>query len=188
MTRAVAIKRAGSSMLVKPTSEAGCYTAAGTLPGFLKGQFMKYKPASPILLLALVTMCSAPVLAADTDGRQFVEMPPEARTALRAEMLDFQTALHSIISALAERKFTVAADIAEKQMGISAMGRHRNAPPNARPGMFMPNDMHSIARSMHAASSEFAKVAGSGDTTKALGALQAVTAACVACHSSFRAQ
>ena len=101
-------------------------------------------------------------------------------------MLDFQTALHSIIGALAERQITEAADIAEKQIGISAMGRHRGAPANARPGMFMPTEMHAIARTMHSAGSDFAKVARSGDITKALSSLQAVTGACVACHRSYR--
>lgn len=141
-----------------------------------------------ICLAALVAGWSAPSLATDADGRQFVEMPLSARAALRAEMLDFQTALHSIIGALGEGKLTDAADIAEKQIGLSAMGRHRNAPTNERPGMYMPNDMHYIARSMHAAGSDFAKVAKSGDTTKALTSLQAVTGACVACHRSYRTQ
>jgi hypothetical protein len=156
-----------------------------------------------LVLLAAVTLAGvlpAPSLvpafgsvafAADADGRKFVEMPAEARAEMRAEMLDFQTALHSIISALGERKFNDAADTAEKMIGVSAMGRHRMSPPNARPGMFMPNDMHAISRAMHSAGSDFAKVAKSakaGDAGKALVALQAVTGACVACHRSYRTQ
>jgi hypothetical protein len=146
-----------------------------------------------LFALALIAVVPAPTFAADADGRQFVEMSPEARAEMRAEMLDFQTALHSIIAALGERKFNDAADTAEKMVGVSAMGRHRMSPPNARPGMFMPNDMHAIARGMHLAGSDFAKVAkaskdGKGDPTKALAALQAVTGACVACHRSYRTQ
>jgi cytochrome c556 len=139
--------------------------------------------------LLLIIAAVLPMLAfASEDTRQLVEMPPEARAEMRAEMLDFQTALHLIINALGEQKFADAADIAEKQIGISAMGRHRSALANARPGMFMPNDMHAIARDMHVAASEFAKVAKSGDTTRALAAMQAVTGACVACHRSYRTQ
>jgi len=146
-----------------------------------------------LALLAAIAVAPAPSFAADADGRQFVEMPAEARAEMRAEMLDFQTALHSIISALGERKFSEAADTAEKMIGVSAMGRHRMSPPNARPGMFMSNDMHAIARGMHLAATDFAKVAkatkdGKGDPTKALAALQAVTGACVACHRSYRTQ
>lgn len=139
-------------------------------------------------LCIIVGVSLAPTFAADNDVRQFVEMPPAARASLRAEMLDFQTAIHLIISALGEQKFNEAADIAEKQIGISAMGRHRNEPMNARPGMFIPDAMRSIARTMHAASSDFAKVARGGDTTKALASLQAVTGACIACHRSYRTQ
>ena len=139
-------------------------------------------------LYIITGVSPAPAFAAENDARQFVEMPPAARASLRAEMLDFQTSLHLIISALGENKFKEAADIAEKQIGLSAKGRHRNEPMNARPGMFMPEAMHSIANSMHAAGSDFAKVAKNGNTTQALVALQSVTSACVACHRSYRTQ
>ncbi len=122
------------------------------------------------------------------DSRQFVQMPTEARAEMRAEMLDFQSALHQIIDALASGKSAEAADIAETKIGVSAMGRHRNSPPNARPGMHMPNDMHMIARNMHVAASEFAKTARTGDLAKSLVALQPVMGACVACHRSYRTQ
>jgi hypothetical protein len=139
------------------------------------------------LLLCCISMAAVTAHAAD-DGRALVQMPPEARAELRAEMLDFQSALHQIVIALGEGKYGDAADAAEKQIGLSAMGRHRNAPPNARPGMFMPNDMHMIARNMHAAASEFARTARTGELGKSLGALQAVTGACVGCHRAYRTQ
>jgi hypothetical protein len=141
-----------------------------------------------VRLPVFVSILSIPAFAADSDVRQFVEMPPEARATLRAEMLDFQTSIHSIISALGEQKFDEAADIAEKQIGVSAMGQHRKYPMNARPGMFMPDAMHSIARNMHVAGSDFAKIARKGNTTQALAALQPVTGACVACHRGYRTQ
>ena len=141
------------------------------------------------LVLAAAVAAALPLLTfASDDPRQLVKMSPEARAEMRAEMLDFQTALHLIVGALGEQKFADAADTAEKQMGLSSMGRHRNAPANARPGMFMPSEMHAIARGMHASASEFAKAAQTGDTAKSLAALQAVTGACVACHRSYRTQ
>ena len=166
----------------------GLSSSIRELPSPLTGHYMKTQLALPTLLLTFAAMWSAPIHAAEADGRQLVEMPPEARAELRAEMLDFQTALHLIVGALAEQQFATAAEIGETKMGISAMGRHRNAAPNARPGMFMPNDMHAIARSMHTASSDFAKTAKSGDTSKALSSLSAVTGTCVACHRSYRIQ
>lgn len=145
---------------------------------------------SSVLLPTLAFLILWPTLggAADADGRQLVDMPAPARAELRAEMLDFQSALTTILGALAQQQFAQAADTAENQIGLSAMGRHRNAPQQARPGMYMPNDMHAIARTMHSAGSEFAKVARTGDTPRALAALQALTAACVACHRSYRTQ
>jgi hypothetical protein len=137
-----------------------------------------------VLLLAVPPWLT---FAAD-DARQLVQMPTEARAELRTEMLDFQSALHQIIDVLATGKFAEAADLAETKIGTSAMGRHRNSPPNARPGMFMPADMHAIARNMHLAASEFAKTARTGDLAKSLGALQPVMGACVACHRSYRTQ
>jgi hypothetical protein len=139
------------------------------------------------MLIALLGVSPCLTFAAE-DARQLVQMPPEARTEMRAEMLDFQTTLNQVIDALANGRHADAADVAEKMIGVSAMGRHRNAPANARPGMFMPNDMHLIARNMHLAASEFAKVARTGDTAKALGALSAVTGACVGCHRTYRTQ
>jgi cytochrome c556 len=139
-------------------------------------------------VLAIGVALAAWAAQAAEDHRQLVKMPAEARAELRAEMLDFQTALHTIVGALGDGKFAEAADAAETQIGVSAMGRHRHMPPNARPGMHMPGDMHMIARNMHFAASEFAKTARAGDTAKALAALSAVTGACVACHRSYRTQ
>ena len=134
---------------------------------------------------------SAPGFATTIDDRQFIEMPPEALATLRDEMLKKQLALHLVISALAENRFAEAGDIAEKEMGISAMGKHRKLPQNARPGRFMPDEMHAIGHGSHAAASDFAKLAkeaGPGDLPKLLTALQAVTGACIACHRSYRTQ
>lgn len=140
------------------------------------------------VLLVLLTAFAASLPAFAADTRLMVAMPAEAREEMRAEMLDFQVALHDIVAALAAGRYAEAADIAETRVGVSAMGRHRNAPPNARPGMHMPNEMHAIARGMHVSATEFSKVARTGDTAKALGALGTVTGACVACHRSYRTQ
>ena len=140
------------------------------------------------LLTGLLVSCIGMSALAADDTRTLVKMPPEARAELRAEMLDFQTALHQIIVALAESRQADAAEIADKQIGLGAMGRHRNAPANARPGMYMPEDMHMTARNMHGAASAFAIAARGGDLPRALTALQSVTGACVACHRAYRTQ
>lgn len=143
------------------------------------------------VLVAIAALLSTPGFATGTDGRQLVKMPPEARATMRTEMLDNQLALHLIIGLLAEQKFAEAGDIAEKELGISAMGKHRKLPQNARPGMFMPDEMHTIGRGSHAVASDFAKLAKAAkptDLPKLLTALQAMTGTCVACHLSYRTQ
>ena len=141
------------------------------------------------VFMVVATTLSPSSFATDTDERQFVKMPPEAIATLRAEMLKNQVALHLIIGALAENKFVEAGDIAEKEMGISTMGKHRKLEGNARPGRFMPDEMHAIGRSSHVAASDFAKLAksaGPDDLPKLLTSLQNVTRACIACHQSYR--
>jgi hypothetical protein len=139
-------------------------------------------------LLLLVGLFAATAAGAADDARSLVPMPAAARAEMRAEMLDFQSALHLIVGSLAGGDFAGAADTAERQMGLSAMGRHRQAPPEARPGMHMPKEMHDIARGLHAAASDFAKVARGGDLAKSVAALQLVTGQCVGCHRSYRVQ
>lgn len=139
--------------------------------------------------VTFVLLVALPCLTfAAGDGRQFVEMPPDARAELRAEMLDFQSAFQQIIAALAEGKSSDAGTIAEKNIGVSAMGRHRTAPANARPGRYMPPEMHAMARTMHQSASEFANTAQAGDASATLKALAQLSGTCVGCHRTYRTQ
>jgi hypothetical protein len=76
--------------------------------------------------------------------------------------------------------------VAEARLGMSAMGKHRAKPFDARPGPHMPPAMHGIGMDGHKAVSEFAAVATTGDRDKALALLPNLTTACVACHYSYR--
>jgi hypothetical protein len=138
-----------------------------------------------VLLLSVFSgMASAAPPAADT--RQPVSMPAAARAELRSEMIDFMAALNEIIGYLGDGKLGEAARVADGRIGVGAMGKHRSSPPEAIPGRFMPDAMHGIARGMHVAASDFARVARQADRERAYAALQQVTAACVACHASYR--
>jgi hypothetical protein len=138
------------------------------------------------VFLAFIALFTLAAHALAADNRQLVTMPDPAQAALREEMLDFTSALSQIIGSLGEGKVAEAADTAEAKLGMGAMGRHRGNPVDAMPGRFMPPDMHTLGRSLHFAATDFAKVARTGDTVKALAALQPVTATCVACHMSYR--
>jgi hypothetical protein len=120
------------------------------------------------------------------DARQLVKLPAPAQESLREEMLGNLVALNEVLSLLAEGKVTEAGAVAEAKLGLSAMGKHRAKPFDARPGPHMPPAMHGIGMDGHKAVSEFAKVAATGDRDKALALLPSLTAACVTCHFSYR--
>jgi hypothetical protein len=120
------------------------------------------------------------------DNRQLAKLPPAAQEALREEMLGNLLAINEILTLMASGKLKEAGELAEKSLGISAQGKHRDKPFNARPGPHMPPAMHSLGYDGHLAASEFAKAAASGDREKALALLPNLTGGCVACHYSWR--
>jgi hypothetical protein len=101
-------------------------------------------------------------------------------------MLDNLMALNAIISLLAGNQVKEAGEVAENELGRSAMGKNASKPFEARPGPQMPREMHQLGISGHLAATEFAKAAASGDRDKALAELSAVIGSCVACHASYR--
>jgi hypothetical protein len=120
------------------------------------------------------------------DARQLVRLPPPAQEALRQEMQENLVALNEVLSLIAAGKIREAGEAAETKLGVSAMGKHRDRPFEARPGPHMPPAMHGIGMDSHKAASEFAAAAKTGDRDKALALLPNLTTACVACHYSYR--
>jgi len=135
-------------------------------------------------LTAIVLLAAVPAYATDT--RQLVELKPPARETLRQEMLDNLVALNTIITLLANNQVKEAGEVAEKELGRSAMGKNASKPFDARPGPQMPREMHQLGISGHMAATDFAKAATSGDRDKAMAELPAIVGSCVACHASYR--
>lgn len=131
-----------------------------------------------------LALLATPALAEDT--RQYVELKPAARETLRQEMFDNLLALNEILGLVGENKLKEAAAVAEEKLGKTAMGKNARLPFDARPGAQMPVDMHNIGRDGHAAASEFAAAAASGNREQALAKLSQLSGACVACHASYR--
>ena len=120
------------------------------------------------------------------DARQLAPLPAAAQESLRQEMLDNMLAVNEVLALMAEGKVREAGEAAEAKLGMSAMGKHRSKPFDARPGPHMPPAMHGIGMDGHKAVSEFAAVAKTGDRDKALALLPNLTSACVGCHFSYR--
>lgn len=141
-------------------------------------------PSRIIFLLLL-----APALAAEDapeDSRMAVDMPPLQQHLLRQEMISHTAALHRIIGHLADNELKTAGQVAEKELGLSSMGKHAARTAGQGPGRFMPEPMRSIGVSMHRAASAFAKVAEAGNRGAAMIRLEDVTSACVSCHAAYR--
>jgi hypothetical protein len=139
-----------------------------------------------VFLLSSIVFTGAS--AQTEDARELVKFPPAAEINLRLEMRDNLRALNEILSLVAEGKLVEASSVAEKELGQSAMGKHRSQPMAARPGPHMPAAMHAIGMDGHKAASDFAKIAATGDRDKTLAALPSLTTACVVCHSVYRAR
>ena len=135
------------------------------------------------LIFALFLASTAAV--AD-DARQLVQLPPAAQEALRQEMLDNLVAVNEVLALMAEGKVKEAGASAEAKLGVSAMGKHRTKPFDARPGPHMPPAMHGIGIDGHKAVSEFATAAKADERDKAMALLPNLTGACVGCHYSYR--
>lgn len=119
-----------------------------------------------------------------SDYRQLISMPEQARLLMQQDMLSHLSTLNEILGYLASNDLTAAAEVAEKNLGKSSMGKHRAT--GMGPGRYMTLEMRNIGWGMHDAASEFSNVAKQGNLKDAYSALNKVTGACVACHLSYR--
>jgi len=124
--------------------------------------------------------------AATPDTREPVHFPEALREHTLASMRDHLLTLSRIQEYLSKHEFDQAGKLAEERLGMSSLplhGAHEVAP-------YMPKGMQEAGTAMHRAASRFAiatqKAAIDNDVAEALGSLNEVTQACVACHAAYR--
>ncbi|MGA8390905.1 MAG: cytochrome C, partial [Burkholderiaceae bacterium] len=83
--------------------------------------------------IVLMALLAGTAFAAE-DARQLVKMPPAAEANLREEMRANLLNLNEIISLTVAGKLKEAGELAEKELGVTAMGKNRSLPVDARPG------------------------------------------------------
>lgn len=135
-----------------------------------------------LVLLSVVVASSSPA----QDARTLAELPAPAVESLRQEMRENLIALNEIQLLVVAGKVKDAGEVAEKKLGQSAMGKHRDKPLEARPGPHMPTAMHDLGRQGHKDASAFAAIAATGNQKKTLAALPTLNNACISCHSAYR--
>ncbi|MCM8595454.1 cytochrome C [Accumulibacter sp.] len=136
------------------------------------------------LFLSSIVLAGAVPAAEDT--RQLAPLSAEAAATLRADMRANLLAINGILDLVAAGKLKEAGELAEKELGFAAMGKHRTLPFDARPGPQMPPEMHRIGIEGHQAANDFARIAATGDRERTIAALPSLTAPCVACHYAYR--
>ena len=129
----------------------------------------------PLLLMS-------PVIIADEDSRQLVELPEMMQKHMMANMRDHLKTINEILLSLSNNQMDKAANIAEQRIGMSSLGSHGAS----HMGKFMPKGMRQAGTNMHKAASRFALKAEEGELLPAYKMLTEVTATCVACHSAYR--
>lgn len=120
-----------------------------------------------------------------TDTRRLVDLPPAAQETLRDDMLQHMITLSRVLSALAKGRHEIAAQVAENQLGMSAMGKRADTP-EAAPGRYMPPEMREMGLKMHEAASGLAQAARKADHAQTYAKLKSVMTACAACHYAYR--
>lgn len=150
-----------------------------------------------------------------TDGRQFVNFPPEVRAHQMKNMREHLQAVSDILEALGAGRYDNAAGFARTRLGVdsAAAGGCKGAAATAggenaashNPNhdasghdmhqmlaRHMPEGMSRLGMTMHHAADSFADAAEaagkSGDPKPAYAALAKVTSGCVGCHEAYRTQ
>lgn len=139
------------------------------------------------LAAAAMAVATASTSLAANDARELVNMPAPMVQHMLGNMRDHLLAITEIQQSLGKGDFQLAAEIAEKRIGMSSLESHGAA----HMAPFMPKSMQDIGTQMHKAASQFALVAqdssADGNALRAVGALSDITRQCVACHSAYRA-
>lgn len=123
------------------------------------------------------------------DSRQLVELPAMMQEHMLANMRDHLRALDEILAYLSEGNVDEAGKIAENRLGMSSLETHGAA----HLAQYMPEGMAAAGTEMHHAASRFVIAAQNAELNPGLDAqrevyeaLHEVTAACNACHLSYR--
>ncbi|MGE0312674.1 MAG: hypothetical protein AB7P21_13760 [Lautropia sp.] len=120
------------------------------------------------------------------DTRERVRFPDALREHTLANMRAHLAALTEIQAALAAGAYDRAAELAERELGMSSLEQHGAH----EVAGYMPAGMQAAGTAMHRAASRFAVAARNASVTSDLGSalasLAVVGQTCVACHAAWR--
>lgn len=137
---------------------------------------------------ALVLMLALPGLAAAEDPRELVAMPDEVRESLILNMQDHLVALDTILSYLAQERFTEAARVADQRLRTFT-----NAEGEEAITRWFPPEMSAARDQLRSAASRFARAADRANRDRDYASMRElswavsdITSACTGCHGHYR--
>lgn len=136
----------------------------------------------PFLTIPLFFLLSIPAAWSEPDSRIMVELPTPMKTHMLQNMRGHLVVIDQLLQLLSREQLDKAADLAEAELGMSSLDKHGAS--HIAP--YYPEGMRQAGTRMHKSASRFSRTAQEGDPLAAYGALQQVTAACVACHAGYR--
>ncbi len=150
---------------------------------------MSIKPFTTAIVGLSMLALAASGKAQERDARQLVKMPPMVQTHMLSIMRSHLKSLNAILDTLSRGDVDAAADVAERQLGLSSMSLHGGS----HLAQFMPEGMKAIGLQLHKAASRFVIVAKNAELApdrqalhETYAALKEITDACIACHDAYR--
>lgn len=139
-------------------------------------------------LAALMLMLGVPGLAAAEDPRELVAMPPDVRDSLLMNMQDHLIALDTILSHIAQERFTEAARVADQRLRVLT-----NSEGEGNITRWFPPEMLTARDQLREAASRFSRAADRANREHDYASMRElswavsdITSACTGCHSHYR--
>ncbi|TVO76930.1 cytochrome c [Sedimenticola selenatireducens] len=133
-------------------------------------------------LIPVTVLFMAPTVQSEPDQRIQLDLPEPMQTHLLASMRQHLVVIDQLLGMLAREDFDKAADLAERELGMSSLDKHGAS----HIAKYYPKQSAQFGTNMHKAASRFARVAQEGDALAAYKALGEITQNCVGCHATAK--
>lgn len=119
------------------------------------------------------------------EGPGTLELPDDLRGLLVAEMVQIESAMHRMLSALSRGDLEAVEKDAQGVHDSFILAQKLTGEQAAKLGELLPPEMVSLDRRFHGQAAALAKAAGAGDARRAGAIYAEMTTSCVGCHRAF---
>lgn len=119
------------------------------------------------------------------EGPGKLELPEDLRGLLVAEMVQIESAMHRILSALVRGELAKVQKDAQGVRDSFILAQKLTKDQAAKLGELLPSEMVTLDRRFHGQAAALAKAAGAGNASRAAAIYAEMTTSCVDCHRAF---